>query len=104
VEKKVPFVYDLAEEWMRFTGLPFVFAVWASTTELTNEFTRMFNQALEKGIKMIPEKMEAIRQDYPGVDISDYFTQNISFHFDREKRAALELFLSYISQLLTCPF
>ena len=30
IQNTYPFEYDLAQEWQKFTGLPFVFAVWAS--------------------------------------------------------------------------
>jgi chorismate dehydratase len=29
-EQRYPYRYDLGEEWKRWTGLPFVFAVWAA--------------------------------------------------------------------------
>src|SRR5690242_3308024 len=29
-----PFIYDLGEEWKRFTGFPFVFAAWISNKKL----------------------------------------------------------------------
>ncbi len=93
VEKKFPYIYDLAGEWKKFTNLPFVFAIWASNTKLNEEFSRLFNLALRSGIDMIASRTEALKPDYPGVDLSDYFSRNISFDFDTTKRSALNLFL-----------
>ena len=99
VEKKFPYLYDLSGEWEKFTGLPFVFAAWASTVPLTEEFCRLFNEALEAGIKGIPLQTESLGSDYPGVDIADYFSHKISFEFDSVKQRALDLFLSYVREL-----
>lgn len=98
-EKKFPYICDLADEWKKFTGLPFVFAVWAATCELTDDFQQQFSKALEKGIQMIPEKLESIYPEYKGIDLSDYFTRNISFRFDGKKKEALALFHSFIAKL-----
>ncbi len=32
--REYPYVYDLGEEWKRWTGLPFVFAVWVARREV----------------------------------------------------------------------
>ena len=36
------YVYDLSEEWMKLTGLPFVFAVWVANRDLPTEFISEF--------------------------------------------------------------
>src|SRR3546814_5182842 len=38
LKDEYPYVYDLAAEWIRFTGLPFVFAVWAANKPLDATF------------------------------------------------------------------
>jgi len=43
------YCYDLAEEWIRFTGLPFAFAVWAANKPVSEAFVDEFNAALKFG-------------------------------------------------------
>ncbi len=44
--RKYPFCYDLAGEWIKFTGLPFAFAVWISLRTLPADFSASFQDAL----------------------------------------------------------
>jgi chorismate dehydratase len=99
VENKIKHIYDLGSEWFKFSGLPFVFAAWASNSELSDNFCRQFSSALETGIKMIPWKIEEIKNEFNSVDLTAYFSENISFDFDESKRKGLELFLNLIEQL-----
>ncbi len=41
-----PFAVDLGEEWKRWTGLPFVFAVWAARRAVSREAVRTAHGAL----------------------------------------------------------
>ncbi len=103
IENRLPYIYDLADEWKKFTGLPFVFAVWASPYPLSPVFTEQFNQALSLGVDSLPEveKMEA--PNYPGVDIFDYFTRNIQLRLDDRKKEGMKLFLELASKLEPIP-
>jgi chorismate dehydratase len=94
------YVYDLAEEWKKYTRLPFVFACWVSNKKLPDDFVKCFNEALKKGIgnKLLVAQKEKI--NYPQVDILDYFTNKISYEFDERKKTALELFLSFVRERL----
>jgi chorismate dehydratase len=95
-----PYVYDLAEEWVKFTGLPFVFACWISTKPLHEGFLAHFNRALAYGIDHIREVPEFFRNSIPkGVDSIRYFEENISYTFDDKKKKGLELFLSLLKNL-----
>lgn len=99
IENKYPFIYDLSEEWQRFTGLPFVFAVWAANKKINPEFEGKFNMALEFGLKNIDTVTQLEQQNYRGVDIAGYFSQNISFEFDKQKRDGMNLFLELARKL-----
>jgi chorismate dehydratase len=89
-----PYEYDLAEGWEQLTGLPFVFAVWASKKPLDPTLENKFSEALEKGIAQIQNVVEENSRIYPGVDVNKYLTQSISYPLDTAKREALQLFLS----------
>lgn len=92
---KYPFVYDLAEEWKKFTGLPFVFAVWASNKALPKDFIYEFNAALKSGIENIPK----IVSDLPPLDnfdLYDYLTSKLDYSLDKSKILAIERFFTYL--------
>jgi chorismate dehydratase len=99
IENRFRFVYDLSEEWQKFTGLPFVFAVWAANKKIEPAFEREFNSALELGLKAINEISLAEQVNYPGVNIAGYFDQNISFDLNQQKRAGMNRFLELARKL-----
>ena len=95
--KRFPYVYDLAEEWIRFTSLPFVFAVWMANKSLPLEILQSLDNALAYGISHIPDALQYFTDKLPvGVDCLAYLEDNISYQLDENKKAGLELFLSFI--------
>ncbi|MGL5891377.1 MAG: menaquinone biosynthetic enzyme MqnA/MqnD family protein [Bacteroidia bacterium] len=95
--------FDLAAEWKKLTGLPFVFAVWVSTKPLSEAFTADFTQALGIGMQHINEVVQEAQTDYPGFDIKHYLTACISYPFTDEKQQALEMFLKKLALLPPLP-
>ncbi|MDP3557485.1 MAG: menaquinone biosynthesis protein [Bacteroidota bacterium] len=98
---KYKYEYDLAEEWKKFTGLPFVFAAWVSTEKLSQEFIEEFNSVLKFGVENISK---AIDEDYNDTTLSrektiEYLTKRIDYNLNSDKTKALNLFLNYIKQL-----
>ena len=87
-----PYIYDLAEAWRDFTGLPFVFAAWVSNKQLNEDFIDAFNRANGYGITHINEVIA--ENIYDKYDLKKYYTQNISYNLTDKKREGLELFLS----------
>jgi chorismate dehydratase len=96
LEEKYNFHYDLGQVWMDYTGLPFVFAAWVSTKQLSDTFIEQFNKALRSGIDAIPELMYLIPSPDPTFDLHDYFTNYISYTLDEKKKQALKRFLQTI--------
>lgn len=95
-QKKISkYAYDLGSAWKQFTSLPFVFAAWASAKPLDDQFIQSFNQANEAGL----ENLDAVVKSIPdsSIDARQYFTQNISYPFDSEKRKGLQKFLDLLS-------
>ncbi len=88
-----PYQYDLAEEWQKYTGLPFVFACWVSNIELEPTFISEFNSALQFGINHIPESVLEKPNNTKGFDALDYLQNKISYNLDTNKKKALERFL-----------
>ncbi|MDQ3050116.1 MAG: menaquinone biosynthesis protein [Bacteroidota bacterium] len=99
-QHKFKYVYDLAEEWKKFTGLPFVFARWVSTKNLSSEFALQFNEALSFGIQHMDDvivSLKALPEYQPGTD--SYLLNNLSYHFDAAKKRGMELYLEYAASL-----
>ena len=95
--KKYPYCYDLADEWIKFTSLPFVFAAWVSNKPVPEESKKALNDALEFGVKHIKETLGYFRDRLPAdEDCYSYLTRNISFFLDEEKKKGLNLFLDYL--------
>jgi chorismate dehydratase len=83
--------YDLAEHWIQFTGLPFVFAAWVANKKLPQEFIKAFNEANRQGLQNIDAVVaENISRYY---DLKTYYTENISYELTEEKRKGLDMFL-----------
>ena len=99
VEKRYKYTLDLSEEWIRYTSLPFVFAVWAANKNVSEQFKEEFNRALDFGIKNISEIVKREQANYPCVNINDYFSKNINFILDNEKREGMKKFLELSKRL-----
>jgi len=97
-----PYIYDLAVEWRKFTGLPFVFACWVANKSLDEGFLSRFNEAM--AMEKIFSNMETIVEYYrdrapSGVDLRHYWTNNISYPLTLDKQKGLELFLQYAKEI-----
>lgn len=90
------FVYDLAQFWIDFTGLPFVFAAWVANKQLPEDFLDGFNMANGFGLKHIDEVVA--ENPFDVYDLKKYYTENISYVLNAEKRKGLELFLKYLEE------
>ncbi len=94
-QRKVsPFIYDLAEHWMRFTSLPFVFAAWISNKPLPADFITAFNNATGIGMGNIPAVVA--ENPYDVYDLTTYYVQNISYPLTPAKRQGMQKFLGYL--------
>ena len=96
LEGKYPFVYDLGEAWLEWTGLPFVFAAWISVNPIHPELIERFNAALQLGIDHLPELVK-ILPTMENFDIESYFRKNISYNLDDAKWQGLNKFLNLLA-------
>ena len=94
---KFPYVYDLAEIWHEHTQLPFVFAVWVSNKEIDTAFIDAFNNSIAIGLEHLAEII--IANPFPAYDLRTYYTENISYSLDDEKRKGMMLFLKLLEQM-----
>ena len=100
-ENSFRYKVDLAREWKKFTGLPFVFACWTANKKLDREFIEEFNKALRSGVNNIDAVVKKFRKTCPisSENLKKYLTENIDYNFDDEKKKGLKLFLELMSKL-----
>jgi chorismate dehydratase len=100
-EKSFRFKIDLAGAWKEFSGLPFVFACWASNKHLDNIFISEFNEALKLGVTNIDRVVEKFGQTgaITGDILKNYLAENIDFNFNYEKKEGLKLFLELMREI-----
>ncbi|MBS1634276.1 MAG: menaquinone biosynthesis protein [Bacteroidetes bacterium] len=96
---RYPYQYDLAYEWQKYTGMPFVFACWVSNRPLDPGFIEGFNDALAYGVNHIREAVAEKPNHTPGFDAFDYLQNKISYNLDSAKRKALDHFLDLLKDL-----
>jgi chorismate dehydratase len=105
VDRDSYFTFDLAEEWVRFTGKPFVFAFWAvrrpAVLEVSPEydlaavFRESRNHGLEPGNLKRIARAWAPRLHLTESDVQSYLTENIYYYLDGPCLAGLRLFYQY---------
>jgi len=92
---QVPEVYDLAAEWKKFTGLPFVFALWVGHEDAKlARFRKDFEDSREFGLAHVDEISAeyAPKLNMRPAGVKVYLTQNIDYSLDEENRKGLRLF------------
>jgi chorismate dehydratase len=95
--------YDLAEEWIRFTGKPFVFAFWAIRQQAAEfsppNLSEIFQQSRDHGLKV--DSLNRISAEWaPRIGLTEgevrsYLTENIHYTLDQECLDGLHLFYEY---------
>lgn len=99
LEKQYAYEFDLAEEWQKLTGLPFVFAAWVSNKKLPESFISTFNAALNSGLnntKKAIDNLDSISISKP--ELEEYLNKYIQFKLDQPKREGLRLFLNKLEK------
>jgi chorismate dehydratase len=105
--------YDLAEEWIRLTGRPFVFAFWAVRQQAMKGASRdldlatVFQQSRDHGL--LPENLDCIASDWGArlglsqENVKIYLTQNIHYFLDPACLQGMELFFKYAREYGALP-
>ena len=87
--------YDLAEEWFKYTNLPFVFACWVANKPLSDSLKQQFSDALKYGLDhkaLVVD--EYTKNQNTNIDLERYFSAYISWNFDAQKKSGLKKFLT----------
>jgi chorismate dehydratase len=103
--------WDLAEEWLRFTGKPFVFAFWAvrqGAAQASNlDLKAIFQKSRDHGLE--PSNLNRIAQDWsttlklPAEDLYTYLTSNIFYYLDEPCLDGLRMFYRYAHECNALP-
>lgn len=96
------FVTDLSEAWYKWTGLPFVFAVWASKKALPESMLDDFNAVIRQGFSHLNEAIAEAKNLYPPhYPVENYIKNRISYTLDAESRQGMETFLTKLGTLMS---
>jgi len=99
---KWPYV-DLGKEWLDFTSLPLVYAVWAFRKghPRAREMAALFRAAKERGLANLDgiARKEAARRGLSPRFCRKYLTEHITYDLGPAERAGLRLFDAYRREL-----
>jgi chorismate dehydratase len=113
VDRSRYFTLDLAEEWIRYTGKPFVFAFWAVRQEALQgtpqlpDLAAVFQQSRDHGLE--PSSLDTIAREWaPRLalkesDVRFYLTENIHYQLDGPCLVGLRLFYRYAAEVGALP-
>jgi chorismate dehydratase len=116
-----PTVIDLAEEWRKHTGKPFVFAFWAvredafaetgtvsgTTADAIRKLAEVFQRSRDHGLA--PESVQHIAKEWAsrlglrGDQVTRYLTMNIHYFLDPPCQEGLRLFYQYSAECGSLP-
>lgn len=105
ISHQVFYVYDLGELWFRYTGKPFVFALWIARKGLGHEKTTLlasFKGHLDQARSEAPEQFRLIAQGpdlvLPPLDMVAYW-ETLDYGLGAENLEGLALFRKYLLKL-----
>lgn len=99
-------VWDLGEEWLAWTGLPFVFAMWVARRGVASSHVeQMLSESRDRGVARIPEiaKREASKLNISAENAERYLTDNLFFRLTSAERSGLKLFQQLAVQAGLAP-
>lgn len=95
-------VWDLGEEWLVWTGLPFVFAVWASRPEAElGSLADALGRSRDLGVEHMVEiaRREAALLGIPEQIAYDYLAKNLHYRLGSAEQNGLNLFRKLAARL-----
>jgi len=97
---KYKYSIDLADQWKKFTSLPFVFACWVAKNTVEESIIEEFNLCLKKGVENIDEVITHYKNLIPNyVDADRYYSESIDFRLTKSKIEAMNLFFNYLNKM-----
>jgi chorismate dehydratase len=108
IQRSIYTTFDLAEEWIRLTGKPFVFAFWAVRQKALKDtphhldLAAVFRESRDHGL--LPESLDRTADEWaPRLGLSkenvkSYLTDNIHYSLDPGCLDGLQLFYQYAQE------
>ncbi len=94
MQNNFKYSFDLGEIWKEMTGLPFVFAVWVTTLEMSeHSVMNDLQEAFEYGVSTIPEWTKKEDLETIGNNLITYYRENIKYRLSEDYYNSLNLFL-----------
>jgi len=86
--------WDLGEQWLKDTGLPFVFAMWVAREAVVPELSDALQQAREAGLANLDSIIaaEAPRYGLTSASCEEYFRRHLHFYLGQRELEGLQLF------------
>jgi chorismate dehydratase len=94
-------VWDLGQQWVRWTGLPMVFALWAARPDADlTALDRLLRESRDAGLEKLPE---IARREAPSRQLSEqqclqYFQDHLFFVLGEQEKAGLRRFYDLARQ------
>jgi chorismate dehydratase len=113
VNRSAYVTYDLAEEWIRLTRKPFVFAFWAIREEASRlastglDLATVFQESRDHGL--VPDNLVRLGREWAGrlglseSQVTNYLRHNIYYYLDADCIEGLELFYRYAEECGALP-
>jgi len=113
IDRSRYFTVDLAEEWIRHTGKPFVFAFWALRqdalldTAPPPELATIFRQSRDHGLET--KSLDHISHEWAPrlglreAKVRSYLTESIYYYLDAGCLEGLQLFYRYAAEIGALP-
>ncbi len=95
------YVYDLAEEWYKMTGLGFIFAVWSFKSNIEPDFINNFHLALQNGIENKSENIEKWSKLFNMTPeyIEEYFNKYIEYQINDKLIKGFQMYLKMLAEI-----
>ncbi len=93
--EELAFTWDLGEEWSRWTGLPFVFALWAARPHVQEaRIDCALAAARDQGLTHLPQiaRLASPEVGLPESECLSYLRDNLEFHLGPRQRKGLDFF------------
>ena len=103
----VSYIYDLGDLWLRKTGFPVVFAVFAVRQGVVKQYNRQIKSVVSsyhRSLRCLEQEKEAVvslaKAKYPDIvyDINGYFDL-LQFKFDENLKNALMFYYEVASEM-----
>lgn len=99
-------VWDLGDQWCRWSELPFVFAMWVARSGIeTTRVAGALAEARDRGVANLESiaRTEAAAAGLTVPECLSYLRDNLHFEMGPGQRRGMELFYRYASQLKLVP-